>query len=69
MSLRFWRCPEPTAAPVRLSSPAEIAVLEYDLYGVEPKPGTLAAAMVNLRALSPNCRPGPLDLADGQETT
>lgn len=65
MNLRFWRRPQPPPQ-YGLHSPAAIAVLEYDLYGIQPEPGTLAAASIGLRALSPNYRPGPLDL-DTQE--
>lgn len=61
MRLHFWRRPPPPQP--RLSSPAAIAVLEYDLYGVQPQPGTVASAAVGLRALSANYRPGPLDLS------
>lgn len=38
------------AAPVRRSSPTDTAVLEYEVYGTEPAPGTAAAAYINLRA-------------------
>ncbi|MBX7464950.1 hypothetical protein K1Y80_02490 [Streptomyces sp. MAG02] len=39
-----WRkTPAPRADPLR------IAVLEYELLGIEPKPGTAAAAAVGLR--------------------
>ena len=32
--------------------PVRIAVLEYDLFGVQPKPGTMAAALIGLRQLN-----------------
>lgn len=61
MTLRFWRRPQPQWG---LRPTAAIAILEYDLYGVQPEPGTTAAAIVGLRMLSANHRPGPLDLVE-----
>ena len=37
-------------APARRSSPTDTAVLEYEVYGIEPEPGTTAATYINLRA-------------------
>lgn len=49
-----WR--RPPAVRQQLSSPATIAVLEYDELGTPPQPGTMAAAAVGLRALAAlNC--------------
>lgn len=39
-----WRKPLP-----RRADPLAIAVLEYELFGIEPKPGTAAAFAVGLR--------------------
>lgn len=39
-----WRKPPP-----RRADPLAIAVLEYELFGIEPKPGTAAALAVGLR--------------------
>lgn len=30
----------------------KIALLEYDLFGVQPKPGTVAAAVIGMRSLA-----------------
>lgn len=54
MSLRFWR--RPPAERRAVSSPASLAVLEYDELGIAPQPGTVAAAAVGLRAIAAlNC--------------
>ncbi|MGW2861937.1 hypothetical protein [Streptomyces sp. NPDC001205] len=42
-----WRKP-----PTPQADPLRIAVLEYELFGIEPKPGTLAAALVGLKHFS-----------------
>lgn len=39
-------------APVRRPDYTAIAVLEYDIFGIEPKPGTAAAAMIGMRSLA-----------------
>jgi hypothetical protein len=41
-------------APAPRPGPLSIAVLEYELYGTEPEPGTMAAAYLNLRANTGN---------------
>ncbi|MGW1134443.1 hypothetical protein [Streptomyces griseoluteus] len=41
-----WRRPKPR---VQRPDYVKIAVLEYELFGIEPKPGTAAAAVVNMR--------------------
>lgn len=67
MNLRFWRRPKTTRV---LAPKSAIAVLEYDLYGVQPEPGTTAAAIIGLRMLATGGRTvGPQDLANGQEVT
>lgn len=38
--------------PVLRSSRVSIAVLEYDLCGVQPEPGTVASAVIGLRMLA-----------------
>ena len=39
-------------APPRRSSQVDIAVLEHDLYGVQPEPNSMAALAIGLRALA-----------------
>lgn len=39
-----------TQTPPDRPSPVRIAVLEHDLFGVQPKPGTAAALAVGMRA-------------------
>lgn len=39
-----------TRTPSNRPSPVRIAVLEHDLFGVQPKPGTAAALAVGIRA-------------------
>lgn len=38
--------------PVLRSSRVNIAVLEYDLHGVQPEPGSVASAVIGLRMLA-----------------
>lgn len=50
--MRLWSRrtrPEPT---VPRPDRTRIAVLEYELFGIEPKPGTVAAAVIGLRQFS-----------------
>jgi hypothetical protein len=51
MRIRFWRrrpAPPQPPRPDRLA----IALLEHDIYGVQPEPGTAAAAALGLQALA-----------------
>jgi hypothetical protein len=43
-------------APTRRSDPARIAELEYELFGIQPAPGTTAAAVVGMRHLAATLR-------------
>lgn len=36
-------------SPVRRPDYTAIAVMEYDIFGIEPKPGTAAAAIIGMR--------------------
>lgn len=45
------------ARPV--ADPTRIAVLEWELFGIEPKPGTAAAAMVGMQRLGEALRDQP----------
>lgn len=49
MRIRWWR--RAASFPPRASR-ADIAILEHDLYGVQPQPNTMAAFAIGLRALS-----------------
>ncbi|MCT9092859.1 hypothetical protein N4G70_28900 [Streptomyces sp. ASQP_92] len=42
-----------------------IAVLEYELFGIEPKPGSLAAALIGLNHLSGAVVNGIIDFPPG----
>lgn len=44
------------------AGPARIAVLEYDLFGITPAPGSLAAAVVALRQVGTCLRHEPVDI-------
>lgn len=45
----FWkRCRPTQPSPAPVADPVRIAVLEHDLLGIEPKPGTPAAYAVAL---------------------
>lgn len=50
--MKFWlsRRPENTPAPPR-GNPTWAAVLEHDLLGIAPEPGTAAALALSLRRL------------------
>lgn len=56
MRIRFWRRPEPTYV---LRPKSAIAILEYDLYGIPPEPGTTAAAILAIRLLAGHQPPTP----------
>lgn len=45
--LRFWK--RPAAAQPPRPDRLRIAVLEHELFGIEPEPGTAAALVVALR--------------------
>lgn len=38
--------------PTPKADPLKIAVLEYELFGIEPKPGTAAEAVIRLRRIN-----------------
>lgn len=58
-----WRKPREPSAP--RADPLRIAVLEYELFGIEPKPGTAAAAAVGLSCLSEAVVAGVIDFPPG----
>jgi hypothetical protein len=47
---RPWKR-RPKAPAVRRPDYTAIAVLEHDLFGIQPKPGTTAAAIIGMRRL------------------
>lgn len=47
--MRLWPRRTRSAPPVPRPDYTRIAVLEYDLFGVQPRPGTTAAAFIGLR--------------------
>lgn len=57
-----WPWRKPTAPRADL---VQIAVLEYELFGIEPKPGTLAAALVGLNDFSAAVAAGVIDFPPG----
>lgn len=50
--MKLWPRRTRPAPPAPRPDHTRIAVLEYDLFGVQPKPGTVAAAVIGLRQLS-----------------
>jgi hypothetical protein len=48
--------------PVPVANPTRIAVLEHDLLGVTPKPGTAAAAVIALRSIGTCIEHDPIDV-------
>jgi hypothetical protein len=46
---------QPTPAPAARPNYTAIAVLEHDLLGIPPEPGTVAAAVIGLRKAVANC--------------
>lgn len=53
-----WRRRQETAASPRPNYTA-IAVMEHDLFGIQPEPGTAAAAIIGMRRLSGIVSPEP----------
>lgn len=51
-------------APVPRASQVDIAVLEHDLYNVQPEPGSMASAFLGLRALA-NAGTGSREMMHG----
>ncbi|MFH9823025.1 hypothetical protein [Streptomyces bobili] len=50
--MRIWRSRRPEPAPARpRANPNRIAVLEHDLLGIPPKPGTAAALTIAMRRI------------------
>lgn len=67
--LRLRPRPTPTTAP--RPNPTEIAVLEHDLLGVQPEPGSMAALAIALRRTGTCLTPQPIEttgLADPRPT-
>lgn len=54
---RSSRTPE---RPALRADPVKVAVLEHDIWGIQPEPGTMAAAVIGLRALI-GCREHELE--------
>ena len=52
MRLPWKRRPDALAVP--RPNYTAIAVMEHDLFGIQPKPGTAAAAIVGMRHIAPN---------------
>jgi hypothetical protein len=53
VALSFRRQPEPPRWP--RPNYTTIAVLEHDLLGIQPEPGTVAAVTIALRKVAANC--------------
>lgn len=56
--MRLWSRRKHPAPPAPRPDRVRIAVLEYELFGIEPRPGTTAAAVIGLRRLSEVLRDG-----------
>lgn len=59
--MRFWpRRHPPAPAPVR-ANPTRIAVLEHDLLGIPPQPGTAAALIIAMRRIGTCTEHAPVE--------
>ncbi|MEU9921896.1 hypothetical protein AB0H51_11465 [Streptomyces griseoluteus] len=58
--MKLWPRRRPAPAPPR-ANPTTIAVLEHDLLGIPPQPGTAAAAVIALRRVGTCLTHQPVD--------
>lgn len=58
-----WKRRRDAAPATRRPDYTAIAVMEYDLFGIQPKPGTAAAAIIGMRRLSGIVSPEPDECA------
>jgi hypothetical protein len=49
-------------APARRPNPTSIAILEHDLFGIAPRPGSAAAVVIALRAVGTCLQHDPADV-------
>lgn len=49
--MRLWPRRSRPVPPEPRADHVQIDVMEYELFGIEPKPGTMAAAVIGLRQL------------------
>lgn len=54
--------PRPPSAPPPRANPTRIAILEHDLLGIPPQPGTAAAAVIALRRTGTCIQHQPVDV-------
>lgn len=60
--MRFWPRRRPPAAPApERADPTRIAVLEHDLLGIKPEPGSAAALAVAMRKIAACIEHEPVD--------
>lgn len=57
----LWRR-RPAPAPQPRPNPTVIAVMEHDLFGIKPEPGTMAAAAIALRRAGDCLAHQPVDI-------
>ena len=61
--MRLWPRRRPAPVPVRpRANPTRIAVLEHDLFGIPPEPGTAAALTIALRRAGTCVEHDPVDV-------
>ncbi|MFL1904775.1 hypothetical protein ACJWDR_37580 [Streptomyces tauricus] len=61
--MKLWRRRTPAPVPPR-ASPTRIAVLEHDLLGVPPEPGTAAALVIGMRRTGTCLEHEPVETAE-----
>lgn len=62
MRLRRSKTPPPQANSTPTADPMRIAVLEHDLFGIQPQPGTAAALCVALRQAGTCLQHDPIEV-------
>ena len=62
MRLRRSKTPSPQANPAPTADLLRIAVLEHDLFGIQPQPGTAAALCIGLRRTGTCLQHDPIDV-------
>jgi hypothetical protein len=68
--VKFWPRRAPAPAPARpRANPTRIAVLEHDLLGIPPEPGTAAALSIALRSAGTCFRHDPVETTGLGEQT
>lgn len=61
--MKFWPRRRPPVLATPRANPTRIAVLEHDLFGVKPNPGTMTAAVLALRRAGTCSEHKPVDIS------